>query len=311
MKRFVLIGLCGLLAVSSAFAYDLPFLNLGLTSFLDGGPPAGPGFYFQDYFMYWHADKFAPPQVSATPSPKVDVVANLFQGLYVSNQKVFLGGKWGVDVILPVANFSLDQKQTPLSANEIGIGDVCVGPFLQWDPIMGKNGPIFMHRFEFQMLLPTGRYNHNEALNQGSNVFSIDPYWAATVFLTPKWTTSWRIHYLWNDENTDPWIIYKNAFGANTSQAGQAIHLNFATEYEVIDKRLRLGINGYYLKQITDTQLNGNDVPNSREEVIGLGPGLLYSFSQNNHIFFNFYQELGAVNRPEGQRFILRWTHHF
>jgi hypothetical protein len=172
---------------------------------------------------------------------------------------------------------------------------------------MGKNGPIFVHRFEFQMMLPTGRYSRNQVINQSSNVFSIDPYWAATVFVTPKWTTSWRIHYLWNDENDEPFIAY----GPGKIQAGQAIHLNFASEYEVIEKRLRLGVNGYYLKQITDTQFNGADQPGRREEVIGLGPGALYSFSQNDHIFFNFYQELGAVNRPEGQRYILRWTHHF
>jgi hypothetical protein len=314
MKRFTLITLCALsLLSSSARGYDQPFLNLGLTSFLDGAPPAGPGFYFQDYFMYWHAEKFADANGNcmAAPSPKVDVVANLFQGLYVSNQKVFLGGKWGIDVILPVANFSLNPGPTPLSANEIGVGDVCVGPFLQWDPIMGKNGPIFMHRFEFQMLLPTGRYDRKEALNQGSNVFSIDPYWSATVFFTSKWTLSWRVHYLWNDENSEPWIMYQKLYNAQTSQAGQAVHLNFASEYEVVAKRLRLGVNGYYLKQITDTKVNGNNIPNSREEVIGIGPGALYSFSQNDHIFFNFYQELGAVNRPEGQRYILRWTHHF
>jgi hypothetical protein len=35
-------------------------------------------------------------------------------------------------------------------------------------------------------------------------------------------------------------------------------------------------VNGYYLKQINDTQMKGVDVPNTKEQVFGIGPGAVY-----------------------------------
>jgi len=272
---------------------------------LDGGPPAGPGFYFTEYGQWYTSDKFTDKDGDKLGPFKLDVYVSLSQFIYQSNQKVLLGGKWGMDVIVPVVAFDLDPKNAGLSDNNGGLGDVLVGPYLQWDPIMGKDGPVFMHRFEFQMLTPTGRYDRDDALNPGSHFFSIDPYWAGTWFIQPRWTASWRIHYLWNDENDNP------GGGFNTLQAGQAVHLNYATEYEVLPKHLRLGLNGYYLKQVTDTKINGSDVSGRREQVVGIGPGLVWHISQNDHIFFNAYFEMAAENRPEGERYNLRWVHHF
>lgn len=315
MRNVILSGLCvTLLCAGTARGYDLPSVNLGLTSFFDGGPPAGPGFYFTQYFEYYHANKFADNggNTMSLPSgdkPSVEVFAGLSQLIYQSDQKVLLGGKWGLDFILPAVDYDLEPKNPWLTDNGGGIGDILVGPYLQWDPIMGEKGPIFMHRIEFQCILPTGSYSPNEDLNAGANFFSFNPYWAGTWFVVPKWTLSWRVHYLWNDENDSPDAhVFPTA---RKTQAGQAIHLNWATEYEVIEKRLNVGINGYFLTQITDTQADGQDVLGRREQVIGIGPGAVYHFSKDDHLFCNTYFEMDARNRTEGQRFVLRFVHHF
>lgn len=307
MKRLWLVVVCCMIAglTAPARAYDLPALNLGFTSFLDGGPPAGPGFYFTEYAQWYTSKRFTDQNGDKIGPFKLDAWVSLSQLIYQSNQKVLLGGKWGMDVIVPYVVFDLDPTGLPLTDNGSGFGDLLVGPYIQWDPIMGQNGPVFMHRIEFQMLVPTGRYDRNESLNPGSHFFSIDPYWAGTWFILPQWTASWRVHYLWNDENDDP------GGGFDTLQAGQAVHLNFATDYELLPKHLRLGLNGYYLKQVTDTRINGADVSGRREQVVGLGPGVVWHISQNDHIFFNAYVEFEARNRPEGERYNLRWVHHF
>jgi anthranilate 1,2-dioxygenase (deaminating, decarboxylating) large subunit len=315
MRRLVSVFLLGLvialLSVGPARAYDLPAVNLGATSFLDGAPPSGPGLYFQQYVQYYTADEFKdedgdralPPFVSKND---LDVWVSLTQLVYQSNQELLGGGKWGMNVIVPFVSLDLDMTPPLLEDNGTGLGDIVVGPFLQWDPVMGKDGPLFMHRVELQMLLPTGKYDNDKALNPGSNFFSFNPYWAGTVFLSPRWTTSWRLHYLWNAENEDP----NTSFQADDSQAGQAVHANFTTAYEVLPRQLRLGLNGYYLKQITASEIDGRDV-SGREQVFAVGPGLLWHLSPDSHLFFNAYFETAVENRTEGERFNLRFVHHF
>jgi len=306
----VLAVLCG---VGSAHAYDLPSVNLGFTSFMDGGPPAGPGLYVSQYFQYYSSEQFTDHKgnnlLPGNADEDLNVYVSLTQVIYQSDQAAVFGGKWGLNLIVPLVSFDLDYGNNgPYPEdNGSGLGDLTVGPFLQWDPIMGANGPLFMHRIEFQFLLPTGKYDSDKELNPGSNFFSFNPYWAATLFLAPQWTVSTRIHYLYNFKNNDPNRAYP---GANDTQAGQAVHANFATSYGVLPD-LRLGINGYYLKQFTDLEVDGDSIQDTREQVLGIGPGLLWSISKDAFLFLNVYFETLAENRPEGERYNLRFVYHF
>jgi len=308
--RHLVVMIC-LLAVfaltlpTAGWSYGQPAVNLGFTSFVDGAPPAGPGVYFQEYIQYYTSDEFKDFPVPGV-DPELDVWVSLTQLIYQSDQKLLLGGKWGLNVMLPVVSFDLDNTPALLAENS-GIGDIVVGPFLQWDPIMGANGPIFMHRIELQLIFPTGDYDDDKLINPGSNFFSFNPYWAATAFLTPQWTVSWRLHYLWNDKNNEP---FAPDSAVEDTRAGQAVHANFTTAYEVIPKQLRVGLNGYWFKQVSDSEVNGDEV-SGKEEVFAIGPGLVWHLNQDQHLFFNAYQETSAEYRPEGERVTLRYVHHF
>jgi anthranilate 1,2-dioxygenase (deaminating, decarboxylating) large subunit len=298
-----LLGFAIFAVPTAGWSYGQPSVNLGFTSFVDGAPPAGPGVYFQQYFQYYTTDEFKDLAFPPGMEPELDVTVSLTQLIYQSDQELLLGGKWGINAMLPIVDFDLDDAPPGMDTNG-GLGDLLIGPYLQWDPIMGANGPVFMHRIELQMIFPTGDYDDDAAINAGSNHFSFNPYWSATAFLTPQWTASWRLHYLWNDKNEDP------GGGADDFQAGQAVHANFTTAYEIIPKQLRVGINGYWFDQITDSEVNGNDI-DGQEKVFAVGPGLVWHINQNQHLFFNAYKETSAEYRTEGERVTLRYVHHF
>lgn len=300
----------GLVAGQASQAYDLPVVNLGLTTFLDGGLPAGPGWYIQQYFQDYRADHLKDQRGDDLPLPRQDLhyQVAVTQLSYLSDLRLG-NASLGLNAVLPVVTrMDLDDglNNAALKAQD-GVGDLLVGPFIQFDPIMGPDGPRFVHRIELQVNLPTGKYDEDQAINPGANAWSFNPYWAATYWFTPKWSASLRAHYLYNGKNEDPNYSYG---GADDIQAGQAVHANFATEYAVTPQ-LRLGINGYWLNQFTDTKIDGHEVSGRRERVWAIGPGAMYSFSQEDHLVVNAYVEQDVENRPEGSRVQVRYVHHF
>jgi hypothetical protein len=305
--RFLVISVMLFGLMTPAMGFDQPLINLGFTSFVDGGPPSGPGHYFQQYFQFIHAYKL--PNHPASPSADVDIFGSLSQYVYQSDQTLLFGGKWGIDVIQPIGTVNSTDPSGAVTDSGGSVGDLLVGPFLQWDPIMGDNGPVFMHRIELQTVWPTGNYDRSKGLNLASNYFSFNPYWAGTYFISPEWTATCRLHYLWNDKNTDPYSG-PGPNAVNSTQAGQVFHANFASSYEVEPKKLRLGVNGYYMKQITDSKFDGSSVL-GREQVFGIGPGALYSMSSETHLFFNAYFESHVRYRGQGSRYTFRLVHHF
>ncbi|NMG71201.1 SphA family protein [Parazoarcus communis] len=309
--------LCGCVLSASAAAYELPAVNLGLTTFIDGAPPAGPGWYVSEYLQYYSADTLRDKNGKSLPLPKqeIEVTSLVSQAIWMSANTLW-GAHYGVTLLLPAV---LDARaddglgNLALGKGNTGVGDLIIGPFLQWMPVMGANGPVFAHRVELDISLPTGEYDNRRSVNPGANHWTINPYWSGTYWLTPKWTVSSRLWYLWSGKNTDPNPTGFAAQGiahARNVRPGQAFHMNFATEYAVTPQ-LRIGLNGYWLKQTTESEVNGSKLSGSKEQVLGIGPGLLYSFSQRDHLFFNAYKESHVRNRPEGERYVIRYVHHF
>lgn len=292
------------LAVSmivNAGPVNLPPVNLGQTSFEDG--VANPGWFFEEIMEYYHAGQFNDAGGAKVLGQNDLTTAVAITHLAYCSTYKLLGGYIGAEALVPLADVNLDASFQAHN-HEQGVGDLIISPFmLQWNDgkLFNKH---FFQRFDLDLVVPTGKYNSDSALNIGNNVVSVNPYYAFTIFPTSKLELSARLHYLWNSENDRPY----EGLHASSIQPGQAFHANLAASYKLL-KRLRLGISGYALQQFTDDKINGNNIGDSEERVFGIGPGL--SYNQDNSrdkwwITLNSYFETEAENRPQGIEVVLR-----
>jgi anthranilate 1,2-dioxygenase (deaminating, decarboxylating) large subunit len=136
----------------------------------------------------------------------------------------------------------------------------------------------------------------------------LDPFYSTTLFVTQDLSISGRFHYLYNFANNTPDLGVGS--GARTLQAGQAFHFNLAAAY-AISPRVALGLNGYYLKQFTNSKINGTSAPGRSERVVGVGPGAVVTLDKDSYLFINAYAETLVENRSEGERILVRFVHHF
>ncbi len=181
-----------------------------------------------------------------------------------------------------------------------GLGELTVSPLiLQWK--QNKIGSLrLIQRFVLDFDLPTGEYQQSAKLSLSNHAFDVQPYYAVTMYPSKHLESSWRVHYLWNATNNEPGVMS----GARSTQAGQAIHFNATVGYR-FPHGVWVGANGYYLGQITDPKVNGQPIGDSPERVGAIGPGVLWDMG-HWLVFANAYHEVGALNRPEGNKVILR-----
>lgn len=293
-----------LVAVSSALALvyggaaraqvTMPPVNMGATSFMDG--VAGPGILVEPGVIeFYHASHFVDSDGNRIGgNNSIDVWSNLLHVGYITKKRL-LGAFYGVEFLLPFASIDVDTDFGPVG-HESGVGDLIVSPLIMEWPNRKVFGKPFFSRFSVLAVLPTGSYSSSRPVNVGSNSGGAFAYYSFTFLLQPQLETSWRVFYLWNRENAKPFA----ALSANTTQAGQAIHGNYAVSYAV-SPSLRIGVNGYAFQQLNEHRLAGNPLTKSKERVVAIGPGVVLSSGFWSAIANLDYETL-TRNRPEGYR---------
>ncbi len=305
MKSTYLSIFCALFLYTTS-SHALPTVNLGSSNILDGGPTRpNPGWYWVQVSRYYTADNFfdhCGDAISECPLP-FNILSTTTQFIYQSKRKLRNKITLGFDATLPFILYArIAPNHLGFVSRGAGVGDLALGTFLQWDPIMRHGHPLFVQRLELVVSSPTGKRCDDLTrtfINPGNGVFFINPYWAATLYFSPSWAVSWRLHYLWCSENRKTGI-----------QPGQAIHANYSFEHQ-ITKDFWGAIVGYFLKQITDNKSCSVPIPRSRERIFAVGPGALYVFPHEWLLFGYVYYEALARNRTQGICGVLKILKHF
>lgn len=299
IRRRVLFSITFVFSFAYPFALfaqvSLPPVNLGATSFFDG--LAGPGTLIEGTLIPYTSNSVVDDQGNKLPiSSKIRNLTSMLLIAHITENTV-LGGFYGFEVLIPLVDLDVDVNGRNKNS---GVGDILLSPLiLQWS---NKKifGLPFNHRLNFLFSLPLGSYSSNESLNIGTNTFSFNPYYAFTIEPSEKVEISFRLHYLWNEKNNSP----DNQSHAETTQAGEAFHMNFATSYKLTE-HIRIGPSGYYLRQLSAHKINDISQINSKESVLGIGAGIQYQ-SKRIKVVLNAYTESKVENRSKGHRFILK-----
>ncbi len=291
-------ALCCFLLSQGAAAQliNQPPLDLGQTSFLDG--EGGPGFVLETIGLGSVAGYATDGAGRAVPGTNKQWSANVTLHPIYTSTLPLLGGSPGLELLFPFSLVHMDAPNHPV-ANQGGAGDITISPYLQW-----SNGTLFGKPFSSRLALagvvPGGSYTAGHSINAGSNVWQVSPYYALTWRPLQDWEVSARLIFDWSSRNTRP----PPGLGAGSAQPGSQAALNYAASYAV-SPQLRLGLSGYVLRQLNDTQAGGNPVSVSRQQAFGLGPGLLWTAGPAK-VIANVFREFATRNRPEGCNAVAR-----
>ena len=150
---------------------------------------------------------------------------------------------------------------------------------------------------------PTGDYDVNDAMTTSLNYWSFDND-VALEYFNPKtgWDLAFNLGYIYNTKNKK-----------TNYHTGQEIHLDVVVN-QFVSESFAVGLQGFYLKQITGDHGSGAQLGSFKAEAAGIGPALLWSrdFGHQNVTFIaKWLHEFHVKSRLEGDHvflsFVLDW----
>jgi hypothetical protein len=222
-------------------------------------PEPGPVLASLTLFYRAEADR-AVPQGRANTDIEIDALYTLAQGFYVWDAPL-IGGRFAIGGYLPVGYASLDSSlQTATgtvskSDDEVGLSDIGLIPA----SFFWNTGNFHFNLYEL-VIVPTGEYKLDNAVNIGRNYWSFDTVFAATWFNEKSGTEISIVPgFMYNTENSD-----------TNYQTGTEFHLDLAVN-QFVSENFAIGVHGYGYKQIEGDSGSGAILGDFKGESYGLG----------------------------------------
>jgi hypothetical protein len=227
----------------------------------------------------------------------LDFLMNFTTVLYKPDLEI-LGGQYATGIFVPVmgikinATVTLGPVNSKLNDSTSGLGDIALIPIaLYW-----SEGKYHWSVSQF-IVTPTGSYDVDNAVNTSLNYWSFDSNFALTYLNEETGRDlSFNLGYIYNTENDD-----------TDYQTGQELHLDVVLN-QFLSDTFAIGLQGFYLKQITSDDGRGAMLGDFKAEAAGIGPALLWSrdFGKQNITFIaKWLHEFHAQKRLEGDHISL------
>ncbi|CAG4883078.1 Phenol degradation protein MetA [Georgfuchsia toluolica] len=215
-----------------------------------------------------------------------------------------IGASVETALVLPFPAIDLEKRVSSAlpdtSGRRFGMTDPLLVPLrLTW------RGESINHSAALEIIAPLGAYDVNAKVNTGRNYWQFAPAYALTWRPTAEIPIGLKLRYGINTRNKD-----------SHYQSGDELTLEYNVGYK-LSPAMTLGFQGYFFRQTTDDELNGQATSATNGRLFGsgignrgstntIGPFLSYRFSPRFAVTAKYQQDYDVKNRGEFKRFWLQ-----
>lgn len=264
-----------------------------------------PGFYNLAYYSHAQASSLKGNAGQDLGWARYRLTADTisYRMQYVWNKTLLGAGAESV-LVLPFPAIDLEKRVAgnlpDTGGTRFGMTDPLIVPLrLAW------KGASLNQSAALEIVAPLGDYDVNARVNTGRNYWQFAPAYALSYRPTDAASFGLKLRYGINTENK-----------ATHYSSGEEFSAEYIAGYK-LSPSVTLGLQGYFFRQTTDDELNGQPTSAANGRLIGTGignrgsanaagPFLSYRVSPRFAVTGKYQQEFGVKNRGEFSRFWLQ-----